>query len=187
MHGKNLGHRYGTVSIVLHWLMAILIVAVYAFMELRGIFPKDSEPRQAMKAMHFMLGLVVLLMVMPRIVARLFSSTPAIKPEPPAWQQQSARIVHLALYVLMIAMPIAGWFLLSAAGKPIPFFGLYLPALIGEHKELVDIIKEIHETGGLFGYFLIGGHIIAVLFHHYIKRDNTLNRMLLSYKHTDRF
>lgn len=177
---RNLSHHYGAVSITLHWLMAILIIAVYTFMELRGIFPKDSEPRQTMKAIHFMLGLVVLLMVIPRTALRLFSVTPAIKPEPPAWQQQLTRIVHLALYVLLVTMPIAGWLLLSAAGKPIPFFGLHLPALIEENKELAENIKEIHETGAAIGYFLIGGHVIAVLYHHYIKRDNTLNRMLPS-------
>ena len=80
---------------------------------------------------------------------------PGIEPEPPAWQQASARLVHLGLYVLMIAMPLAGWLALSAAGKPIPFFGLHLPALIGKNKELADFIKEIHAIGAEIGYYLM--------------------------------
>ena len=107
---------------------------------------------------------------------------PGIEPEPPAWQQASARLVHLGLYVLMIAMPLAGWLALSAAGKPIPFFGLHLPALIGKNKELADFIKEIHAIGAEIGYYLIGLHVSAVLFHHYFKHDNTLSRMLPLYK-----
>jgi cytochrome b561 len=68
--------------------------------------------------------------------------------------------------------------LLSAAGKPIPFFGLDLPALISENKDLARTLKELHETCGTIGYFLIGLHAVAALFHHYIVRDNTLLRML---------
>jgi cytochrome b561 len=88
--------------------------------------------------------------------------------------------MHVALYALMIGMPLAGWLMLSAAAKPIPLFGLQLPALIGESKALADLIEEIHETGGTVGYYLIGLHAAAALFHHYVKRDNTLPRMLPS-------
>jgi cytochrome b561 len=86
--------------------------------------------------------------------------------------------MHITLYALMIGMPLLGWLLLSAAGKPIPFFGLELPALISKNKELADLIKEIHETIGTAGYFLVGIHAAAALFHHYVKRDDTLVRML---------
>lgn len=175
---KNSNERYGTPAITLHWLMFVLLVAVYAFMELRDIFPKGSDPREAMKALHFMLGLLVLVLVVPRLIFRLSGPAPAIEPEPPVWQHISSRLVHLGLYALMIAMPIGGWLLLSAAGKPIPFFGLQLPALIAQNKELAEFIKELHETGGEIGYFLIGIHVAAVLFHHHIKHDNTLKRML---------
>ncbi|HEY8219812.1 MAG TPA: cytochrome b/b6 domain-containing protein, partial [Methylobacter sp.] len=70
------------------------------------------------------------------------------------------------------------WLILSAAGKPIPFFGLHLPALISENKPLAKALAEIHKTIGTAGYFLIGLHAAAALFHHYIVRDNTLRRIL---------
>ncbi|MGE5758408.1 MAG: cytochrome b, partial [Sideroxydans sp.] len=75
-------------------------------------------------------------------------------------------------------MPITGWLLLSATGKPVPFFGLELPALIGENKDLAKTLKDIHEFVGTAGYYLIGLHAAAALYHHYIVRDNTLLRML---------
>lgn len=178
MTWKNSNSRYGELAIILHWLMAALIVAVYALIELRELFPKGSEPRDAMKALHFMLGLSVLLLAIPRLAAGLFSPTPRISPQPPAWQKTAARLGHLTLYILMFAMPLAGWLLLSAAGKPIPFFGLHLPALIDPNKELAELIKELHETGGEIGYFLIAIHAFAALYHHYIQHDDTLRRII---------
>jgi cytochrome b561 len=93
-----------------------------------------------------------------------------------------AKLAHLALYLFMLIMPILGWLTLSAAGKPIPFYGFELPALVEENKELGKSLKEIHATIGEIGYFLIGLHVLAAIFHHFKQRDNTLTRMLPSRK-----
>ena len=84
----------------------------------------------------------------------------------------------VALYAFMIGMPLLGWLTLSAEGKAIPFFFVRLPALINASKFVAEWAKEIHEAGSALGYFLIGGHAAAALFHHYVVRDNTLRRML---------
>jgi superoxide oxidase len=179
MNWRNTNDRYGTLSIGLHWLMLLLLVAVYALIELREIYPKGSDPREAMKAWHFMLGLSVLGLVGLRVIVRLLSgAVPRIEPEPSKLQHLAAAGIHLALYALMIGMPLAGWLILSAAGKPIPFFGLQLPALIGENQDLAKQIKEVHEAGGTIGYVLVGIHAAAALAHHYLTKDNTLLRML---------
>lgn len=175
---KNSYDRYGSVSIALHWLMFVLIASAYAFIEFRELFPKGSDPREAMKAIHFTLGLTVLFLLLPRLISRMTGDTPKITPSPTAWQQTAAHAVHIALYLFMIVMPILGWLMLSAADKPIPFFGLHLPALIGADKELGKFIKEIHETLGEIGYFLIGFHALAALYHHFFQRDNALKNML---------
>jgi cytochrome b561 len=78
----------------------------------------------------------------------------------------------------MIGMPIAGWLILSAEGKSIPFFGLELPPLVGANEALVEQVEEIHELGGTIGYWLIGIHAAASLFHHYVLRDRVLLRMM---------
>jgi cytochrome b561 len=74
--------------------------------------------------------------------------------------------------------PIAGWVILSASGKTIPFYGLELPALVGPSKALSEQVKELHETVATIGYFLIGLHALAALYHHYVRKDDTLRRML---------
>jgi cytochrome b561 len=180
MRWKNNSDRYGSLTIAIHWLMLLLFITVYGSIELRVLFEKGSDPRDALKALHFMLGLLVFVLVWVRIAARFSGPAPDIQPEPPKWQQLSAKLLHLALYAVMIVMPLMGWLLLSASGKVIPFFGLELPALIGANKELASQLKELHELVGTVGYFLIGAHTAAALFHHFVKRDNTLTRMLLN-------
>jgi superoxide oxidase len=178
MNQKIATGRYDTLTIGLHWLMLVLIASAYATIELREFFPKGSDPRTALKSLHYMLGLSVLALIWLRILVRFSSRKPDIQPPPPYWQKISANLMHYALYALMIGLPLLGWLALSAEGKPIPFFGLQLPALIAENKATAKQIEEIHEFIGQTGYFLIGLHAVMALFHHYIVRDNTLLRML---------
>ena len=170
--------RYPTATIALHWAMLLLLAAVYAAINLREYFPKGSDIREGLKAWHFMLGLTVLVLVLGRIVLRLLATTPPITPKPPVWQTLAARGVHLALYALMVAMPLAGWTILSAEGATIPFYGLDLPKLVAPDKPLADWLVEIHQTVGTIGYWLIGLHAAAALAHHYFWKDDTLHRML---------
>ena len=170
--------RYSSLSITLHWAMLFLLIAVYACMELRGYYPKGSDFREGLEMWHFMFGLAVLLLVLIRVVARVTGGTPPITPDPPEWQTLIAKSTHLALYAFMIAMPIAGWVILSASGKTIPFYGLDLPALVGPNKALAEQVKELHETVATIGYFLVGLHAVAALFHRYIVKDDTLRRMM---------
>lgn len=178
MNSTVLRERFSLVSMALHWVMVLLIAAVYACILLRENYPKGSDLREGLKTWHFMLGLSVLALVIVRLGARLMSAKPPITPALPAWQMLFAKAVHIALYAFMLAMPIAGWIILSASGKVIPFFGLEFPALVGQSKDLAEQVQEVHETVGTIGYFLIGLHAIAALFHHYVVKDDTLRRMM---------
>ena len=166
--------RYHSASIVLHWLMFALIAAAYATIELREIYPRGSDPREALKAWHFMLGLSVLALAWLRIAARLAWPAPAPDANEPAWRRLAAHAVHAVLFLFMIAMPVAGWLILSAEGDRVLFFGLELPALTGPDEAFAERIESLHELGGTLGYWLIGAHAAAALFHHYWLRDGVL-------------
>lgn len=178
MNPKNTPTRYGSLPIGLHWFMLFLFIAAYASIEFSGSFPKGSDSRAAMKALHFSFGLLIFFTVWLRLAVRFASPAPHTAATTAAWQAQAARLAHGALYLLMIALPLAGWLALSAAGKPIAFFGLALPALIGETASLAKPIKKLHETLGNAAYLLIGLHAAAALYHHYVLRDDTLRKML---------
>jgi cytochrome b561 len=174
----NTTTQYGSLSIGLHWLTLLLIAAVYACILLSDGFPKGSDKQVMLKTWHFMLGLDVLVLVAIRLIVQLASPRPVMMPPIARWQNLAGKVVHTLLYLLMIAMPLLGWLILSAAGKPIPFYGLQLPSLIAENKGLVDTIKDMHEAGANAMYFLVAVHALAALYHHYFLRDNTLRRML---------
>lgn len=172
--------RYHTTAIWLHWCMFLLIVAVYAVIELREFFPKGSDPREMLKALHFMLGISVLMFVALRVYVRVAYAAPPIDPPLPGWQKIAAVLMHTALYAWMFAMPILGWLVLSAEGKPIPFFGIELLPLTGPDKDFAHTMEELHELLGEVGYWIIAFHALAGLVHHYVIHDNTLERMSFS-------
>ena len=176
--GSSTGNRYHRFTIGVHWLTLMLLVAVYALIELREIYPKGSDPRETMKLWHNMLGLTVFGLVFARLVLRRMFRTPPITPEPSRWQGMLAAAMHVALYVFLVVIPLLGWLVLSAKGKPIPFFGLHLPALIGPNEARAESLEELHEFIGTLGYYLIGLHAAAALYHHYVAHDDTLLRML---------
>jgi len=113
-----------------------------------------------------------------RVVHGLTGRVPAVVPALPVWQSRLASAFHVLLYVFMAVMPILGWLMLSAAGKPIPFFGLQLPAVVSENVDLARQLQEVHGTIGTAGYFIIGAHALAALHHHFLSHDNTLLNML---------
>lgn len=170
--------RFSRLSIGLHWLMLLLVAGVYACIELRVLFERGSPPREALRSWHFMLGLTVLALVLLRIAVRLRNGRPPIVPALPAWQEAAARISHLLLYALMLGMPLLGWTVASLRGNEIVFFGLPVPPLFAENKDLGKALREWHETFGRIGYALIALHASAALYHHYLRRDNVLRRML---------
>ena len=178
MNFKKLTTQYHLSSLVLHWLMLALFVLVYASIELRVLFEKGTPARDLMKTTHFTLGLLMFSLVWLRLAMRARYAAPLTQPAPSVWQALAGKLAHVTLYLIMVGMPLAGWLILSAEGKPIPFFFLELPALIGKDKALAHQIQGVHELVGTVGYFLIGAHAAAALFHHYILRDSTLRQML---------
>jgi cytochrome b561 len=170
--------RFNLTVIAVHWLTLGLLVLVYAFAELREVFPKGSAGRVGLQRWHEVFGLAVFGLVWLRLLVRAVSGTPAIEPAPPRWQALLASAVHVALYGLMIVLPLSGWLMLSADGKPVVWLGLQLPTLIGPSPWLADALEDLHEALASVGYALIGVHAAAALFHHYVVRDNTLRLML---------
>lgn len=178
MNWKNTDTRYGSLMISLHWIMLALVVAAYALILLREIYPRGSDPREMLKAWHFTVGVVVFGLVWLRLAVSLTQVHPRIEPRLSPLQHRLAVAVHQAIYLFMIVMPLLGWMALSAEGETALFNGITLPALMSPDAGLAETLQEWHEIVGTIGYFLIGLHAAAALYHHYLKHDDTLLRML---------
>ncbi|MDU9394204.1 cytochrome b [Pseudomonas sp. zfem002] len=169
--------RYGRLSIVMHWSMVLLFIGIYACVEWRDALPKGHALKGPLLGFHGLLGLAVFALVWVRLLGRL-APRPPIRPRPAAWQNAVASLTHLGLYGLMIVTPVLAWLMLGAAGKPLPYWDIALPAPIAEAPALARQLKGWHEWLGSAGYWLIGLHALAALVHHYWLKDNTLKRML---------
>lgn len=96
---------------------------------------------------------------------------------PQGWLARAARIGHGLLYLLLIAVPLTGWYAASRLGVPISFFGLHLPAIAAPVQGRPGLIAEFHENAGTFILILAGLHALMAIWHQFVLRDGTLQRM----------
>jgi cytochrome b561 len=171
--------RYSAAQRRLHWLVFGLVALAYLAIATRGNFERGSLARTVAVQGHFWMGLAVLALVLPRLWLRLRRGAPPITPALPAWQAWPARILHLSLYAFLIVQPVLGLMTAWTDGKPvlIPFTQATLPALVAPDATLAHTLEDLHETIGSLFYWVIGLHVLAALFHHLVRRDDTLARM----------
>lgn len=163
----------------LHWLMAVMIALAYVAIEQRSLFERGTPERFAMVQSHFWLGIGIFVLVWVRLQQRLKHGAPRITPALPGWQNGISHLMHFALYAFFIVMPILGMMTAWTDGKEIliPFTDIALPALMAENKDLAHQLEELHHDIGEAFYWVIGFHIVAALYHHFIRKDDTLVRM----------
>jgi cytochrome b561 len=177
----NTHHAYGMPAIVLHWLMAVLLIALIAL----GIFmvrlPDAGFDTRKITAIliHKEIGLVAFLFAGVRLAWRQLNPLPRPVESVPEWQQVAGLFVHLCFYALMLAQPITGWVMSSASGIPVDFLGLFtLPDLVAHNEDLFAQLRQVHDWLGIALAGLVSLHALAALRHHFGLRDVTLRRML---------
>lgn len=172
--------RYSRVLRTVHWSTVLLIVIAYLLADLLEEAPKDSTLHGLMAQGHYLVGLAVLALLVPRLLSRLRTPAPPILPAPARPIAVGSRILHLALYAFLLVQPILGLLSLNYGGGVVtlPGTGWHLPPLVAPDHEAREVIEELHEEIGSIFYWVIGLHIAAALWHHFIVRDNTLRRMI---------
>jgi len=176
-YGTRTDH-YPATSKLLHWLVAacVLITAPVAI----AMTNVGKGPTQdALYNLHKSLGVLILILMVFRLINRLAVGALAAETEIEPWQKMVSSIVHTLLYVLLLAMPIVGYIANSAYGASTPFFGLFeLPNPIAKNEELATRLFTLHRWAGWLVILLALTHISAALYHHFIRRDPVLKRML---------
>ncbi len=179
MTWKNTADRWGGVSQLLHWTIAVLILAIGIVGLTMGELPRTPKYFWVYTA-HKSLGLTVLALVTVRLAWRLYAGAPAPVPGTPTWQERIASATHWLLYALIFAVPLSGWLYDSASAlRPFRWFGLFdVPKLSPPDKPLSHLAHEVHEWGFWLLIAVVLVHAGAALYHHLVQRDDTLARML---------
>jgi cytochrome b561 len=168
--------RFSPLSRVLHWLMALMIVAMLFIGT--GMAASVSERYRFLIAIHRPLGLAVLILVAIRLVNRLINPPPPLPDSLPPLQRVAAKASHVLLYALMFIIPLLGWGMLSAAPYPVVIYGsLRLPPILPQNPVLYSWLRELHGDFAylLFAVFLV--HLGAALMHGLIRRDGVFESM----------
>jgi cytochrome b561 len=171
--------RYGAVARTLHWAMFALIAAQFTVAWTMPPIEWGTEPEFLIN-LHLSLGVLLMLLVIVRLAWRFTHPVPPPVPGTPAWQRWAAGATHLALYALLLILPLTGWAAASVRGWPVTLFGLFrLPGLLPRGTKLGFKAGDLHaDVISWVLLALVGLHIVAGLYHHFIKRDAVLQRML---------
>jgi len=168
---------YSAAAKTLHWLVAAIVVALIPI----GLVMANLDPgplQDRLFVLHESFGVVVLALMLLRFGVRL-RDAPAEWPSLTATERAASRVVHHALYLVLLLTPVVGWLALSAYGLGPSFFGLgKLPALIGKDEPLSKLLFGAHEAGGLLIAALVVVHVGGALRHALVKRDQLVWRML---------
>jgi cytochrome b561 len=178
----NSADRYGLVSRLLHWLMALLILAMIGVGAYMTDLDKEDPLRAQLYTLHKEIGITILALAVLRILWLLAARPPVLPAALQRWEVILARATTGVLYLLMLATPIAGFLMTNATGKPVSYFGLFnLPVLIGENHDLHETLEEVHGFLAFTILALVGLHAAGAIKHRFLDKDpeaDVLKRML---------
>ena len=172
---------YNLPARALHWLVLGLLVVQFIgaqiMPEAEDDAPTTAPATGSLVDWHMSLGVLIGLVILVRLAWRLSSTAPALPDTVSAWQEKAARVTHLALYGLLLAIPLVGWAWASANGWTVTLFHTaILPALLPTGT-LTDLFGDLHALLANLMLAAVGLHVAAALWHHYVLGDNLLARM----------
>ena len=167
--------QFSPLQRLLHWVMAICILAML-FIGV-GMVSTIEPDYLKLVAIHKPLGIAILILALLRLAVRLRKGAPSLPPDLPPVIKLAAQLSHIAFYVLMIALPLIGWGMLSAADYPVIVAGLRLPAILPPNASVHSLLWQAHQFLALCFYALILVHFAAALFHALVRRDGVFDAM----------
>jgi cytochrome b561 len=171
---------YTGVARFLHWLIAALVL----FMLPLGVviaYEWGGPAQTFLYNLHKSIGATLIPLVIIRMLYRLTHKPPPLPDDLAPIQRFAAHATHWALYVLILAQPIVGYIMTSAYPAPVPFFGLFnLPAVWPENRALSEALLLVHRNLGIAIAAVAAMHIGAAFFHHFVRKDRILMRMIAS-------
>src|SRR6202451_2237488 len=170
--------RYSPLAQIFHWVIAGLIFAQFTRARLAEPLPLGVH-KLALLARHKSVGMTILMLAVLRLLWRLWHPAPPLPPDMPRFERIAARSTHVAVYVLLFAMPLTGWTMSSAKNYSVSWFGLFTwPNLLVKNEGAFAFLRTTHDTLSYVLFAVAVLHILAALKHHFWNRDDVLVRML---------
>lgn len=161
-----------------HWSTALLIAAMFVLGWLAVTYPTSPTKIQLFN-LHKSLGLFILVWTVLRLCWRMTHTAPPLPADTLPVERRVAHLAHAALYLLIVAMPLSGWVINSAADFPLKWFGLFrVPQITGPDKHLQDTAELVHFVLSWTILSVLLLHVAAALRHHFVKKNDVLLRML---------
>jgi cytochrome b561 len=171
--------RFSRLQIAIHWMSALAMLILFASMWARE-YIEEYALRVNLFELHRQMGLAILTLFVVRLLVKKFG--PKKKPSGPQMgklEHLAAACSHIALYIMLFAMPVIGWIITNAHGQNVRFLRMFtLPSLVSKNEDLEDMLQLAHEYGAYALMGLIGLHFAAALFHHFVKKDHVLASMI---------
>ena len=167
--------KFSPLQRVLHWTMAAAIFLML-FIGI-GMVSTITPAHLTLLSIHKPLGIAILILVIVRLIVRLTRGTPPLPSDLPPLMKFAAHASHWALYALMIAMPLIGWGMLSAAGDPVVVAGIHLPSILPMDGALHGVLRQAHTWLALVLFAMVLAHLAAALFHALVRRDGVFQSM----------
>ena len=178
MKWGNTPTRWGLVSRLLHWFMALAIFFMFG-LGVTMINMRLSPMKLEAFMIHKSLGMLLLLIILLRLAWRMLSPAPDLPGTFSNRQKFLVRLGQWMMYGLLFCIPISGWVINSAANFPLQWFGLFeIPAITGANIAVEDYAKTVHLVLVCILGALVVGHIAAALHHHFVRGNDILQRML---------
>lgn len=160
-----------------HWSIVFLLLAQGIAALLMDSFPRQM--RGDVMMLHKSVGVLILVLAIARLLWRLASKAPPPLAEVSAANRILASLGHVLLYVLLFAVPLSGFLMSAYGGRETVFFGLFaLPNFVAPNEALNGVMHDWHEPLFFTLVLVAAGHAAAALYHHFVRRDATLRRML---------
>lgn len=170
---------YTSTQKLLHWALFVLVVLLYSLTFADDLFSRDNPVRDTAWKLHISFGLLLAVLVAWRVVLRLVRGAPALPPEMNGLEKGGARFAHMLLYALIIAIPVLGILLTWFRGDALSFFGLMtVPAPFPPDRAMARTVRGAHSLCANAILIVAGLHALAALWHHFIRHDTVLARML---------
>jgi cytochrome b561 len=167
--------KFSPLQRVLHWTMSVAIFLML-FIGI-GMVSIITPAHLTLLSIHKPLGIAILILVIVRLIVRLTRGTPPLPSDLPPLMKFAAHASHWALYALMIAMPLIGWGMLSAAGDPVVVAGIHLPSILPMDGAMHGVLRQAHTWLALALFALVLAHLAAALFHALVRRDGVFESM----------